>query len=108
MMYGYAALMAEYNSSFAINGSRNARAIWKERLLRLARNVQYEFGNWRGDLFDKSNPLWLTIGVVKPGKPGRGSTVLNTGAAQAQCSRVLRKLVALENKPPKIEFLANQ
>jgi hypothetical protein len=81
--------------------------LWK-RLQRLSASQAYQYGRWRGDLFQKRNPLWAHIGIVKPGRDGKRLTVLNTGAARAECGRVLRQIVALSSIPERIEFLAKR
>jgi hypothetical protein len=105
MMHGYAALMREFNNGIAGEGIRKASAELKRKLARLSSQKIYTFASWRGDLFEKKNPLWRRVGVVKPGRDGKRLTVLNTGAARGECGRVLRQLVAIETVPENLQFL---
>jgi hypothetical protein len=108
MMHGYAALMRDYNDDLAKVGTKKASFQWEKRLSRLSSANRYRFGSWRGDFFTKNNPLWLHIGIVKPGKEGRRLTVMNTGAARSECARVLRQFLSLEPVPTTIEFLSRR
>ena len=107
MMHGYAALMKDFNRQMPLEGSKKALSYWQERLQRFSKSHLYRFDGFEGDLFEKANPLWQTVGVVKPGRDGK-LTVLNTGAAQSECARVLRQLVALDERPNNLKFLANR
>jgi hypothetical protein len=100
MMHGYSSLMRDFNDAIAEEGANNAVKEWEKLLGRLAGDKEYSFNSWRGDLFDKRNPLWQRVGVVKPGKDGRRLTVLNTGSARAECGRVLRQLLRVDRKRP--------
>jgi hypothetical protein len=107
MMHGYAALMGEFNDAIPTLGLREATNEWHEKLRRrLKKDIRYSFGAWNGDLFEKRNPLWQRVGVVKPGKDGKRLTVLNTGAARSACGRVLRQLLSIEKDVENIAFLA--
>lgn len=108
MMHGYASLMGQFNSAMAEKGIRNATSEWRTKLSRLARDKKYSFSHWSGDLFEKRNPLWQRVGVVKPGKDGRKLTVLNTGAARSECGRVLRQLLSMDADVSSLNFLANR
>jgi hypothetical protein len=94
MMHGYAALMRQYSQDLANLGTSKARQEWRKRLSKLSAEVPYVFGRWRGDLFEKRNPLWQRVGLVKPGRDGRKLTVLNTGAARLESGRVLQQIVS--------------
>lgn len=107
MMHGYASLMSLYNETLAEQGSRTAYADWKTKLARLAPTVQYRFGSWRGDLFEKNNPLWQKIGLAKPNPRSRRLTVLNTGGARSSCGRVLRQLLSSQPSVRDLSFLAS-
>jgi hypothetical protein len=107
MMHGYAALMSDFNDAIAETGVREATTEWGTKLKRLGQDRQYSFGQWSGDLFEKRNPLWQRLGVVKPGKDGRRLTVVNTGGARSACGRVLRQLLSMDRDPSSIAFLAN-
>jgi len=109
MMHGYAALMRDYNDSLAESGTSRARADWSRKLARFGPDKVYRFRGerWRGDLFEKRNPLWNRIGVIKPGKRGN-LTVLNTGAARSELGRVLRMLIHSEPPITDLQPLARQ
>jgi len=107
MMHGYASLMASYSDTISEVGTREARSKWRESLQRLGPSVVYKFGGWRGDFFDKANPLWQRVGVVKPGRKSQKLTVLNTGAARSECGRVLRQLLASQPGVKDLLFLAS-
>jgi hypothetical protein len=108
MMHGYASLMGQFNSAIAEGGVHNAANEWRTKLTRLAKDKRYSFGQWSGDLFEKRNPLWQRVGVVKPGKDGRKLTVLNTGAARSECGRVLRQLLSMDTDVSSLSFLTNR
>ena len=107
MMHGYASLMAPYNASISKLGTRAARSQWIANLSRLGPNVQYRFDDWRGDFFDKNNPLWQRVGVAKPNPKSQRLTVLNTGSAQSTCGRVLRQFLAAQPNVKDLRFLAS-
>jgi hypothetical protein len=106
MMHGYASLMRQFNDSIAEEGVQKAITLWKRKVERLSSQQQYVFGQWRGDLFAKRNPLWQRVGVVKPGRDGKRLTVLNTGAARSECGRVLKQFLALDRAQKDLRFLA--
>lgn len=106
MMHGYAALMRDYNADLATLGPSSAKSQWTQKLAALSHTKTYAMNGWTGDLFEKRNPLWQAVGVVKPSKSGSGLTVLNTGGARAQCARVLRQLLAIEGGTTDLNFLA--
>jgi hypothetical protein len=105
MMHGYAALMREYSRDLVKQGTKKATADWKSRLSALKADRSYKLDNWSGDVFDKNNPLWLAVGVTKRSLDGNRLTVLNTGAARAQCGRVLRQLLSVTPTPKDLKFL---
>lgn len=107
MMHGYAALMSDFNAAISEGGVREATNEWRGKLGRLGRDRVYTFDHWSGDLFEKRNPLWQRLGVVKPGKDGKKLTVVNTGGARSACGRVLKQLISLDHDPSSIAFLAN-
>jgi hypothetical protein len=108
MMHGYGALMREFNDSIAEGGVQKAAAAWLHKLERLSCRHTYSTKDWNGDLFEKRNPLWQMIGVVKPGRDGSKLTVLNTGAARAECGRALRTLLSLDHTPENLRFLVTR
>jgi hypothetical protein len=107
MMHGYASLMRDFNARIAEVGALDANNEWSQKLRALSPDKQYAFGRWRGDLFEKRNPLWQRVGAVKPGKDGR-LTVLNTGAVRSECSRVLRQTISLSGKTSDLSTLVKR
>jgi hypothetical protein len=105
MMHGYASLMRDFNDSSGEKGVRTLTKDWQQKLERISKQQTYLFGKWRGDLFEKRNPLWLKVGVVKPGKDRKRLTVLNTGAARSECGRVLRQLLSTDTTVRDLNFL---
>jgi hypothetical protein len=108
MMHGYAGLMKDFNNDLVKAGTTRAAEIWRSRLGRLASSNVYSMDGWSGDFFDKKNPLWLRVGVVKPGRDGVKLTVLNTGGARLECGRVLRQFLAVSPVPQSLEFLTQR
>lgn len=104
MMFGYAYLMIDFRDEAAKSGIGRASLNWKKRLSRLSR--QYSYGEWHGDLFSKANPLWQAAGVLKPSPQSSRLTISNTGATRAQVGRILRQLLAMEETPSDLQFLA--
>jgi hypothetical protein len=105
MMHGYAAVMRDYNADLGKFGTSKAGELWSKKLQRLSAKQTYSLGKWSGDLFEKRNPLWRAIGIVKPGRDGKKLTVLNTGAARSECGRVLRQLLAVDTSTKDLSFL---
>jgi hypothetical protein len=108
MMHGYASLIKSFNESVSELSLRGATIKWKKDLQRLSSNQRYVFDKWSGDLFEKRNPLWSRIGVVKPGKKSQKLTVVNTGGARSECGRVLRQLLATKPSVTHVEYLADR
>lgn len=108
MMHGYAALMSAFNDAIATDGLPRATEVWQGKLSRLSAHQKYSFEKWAGDFFEKINPLWQRIGVVKPGRDGNKLTVLNTGAARGQCGRVLKQLLDLDHSQENLAFLTKR
>jgi DNA-sulfur modification-associated len=108
MMHGYAAVMKEFNADLGRFGPSRATDMWKKRLQRLKSNISYQYGKWRGDFFEKRNPLWRSVGIAKPGRDGKRLTVLNTGAARSECGRILRSLLAADGTPRDLQFLVSR
>jgi hypothetical protein len=100
--------MKDFNEELGALGTSNARSIWRKKLRKLHSNTQYTFNGWSGDFFDKRNPLWRAVGVVKPGRDDVRLTVLNTGAARLECGRLLRQLLAVDEKEGSLAFLAKR
>jgi DNA-sulfur modification-associated len=108
MMHGYAALMRQFNESIAEVGLKKAVDEWKKKLQRFSRDQIYRFDSWSGDLFEKKNPLWQQVGVVKPGRDGKSLTVLNTGAARGESGRVLKQMASLDQIADNLRYLVNR
>ena len=104
MTHGYAAVMKDYNSDIAHLGPTKARERWRGLLEALSKENEFHYGNWKGEIFDKKNSLWSTVGVLRIGPDLRKITVLNTGAARGECGRVLRQLLAVEKRPKDLTF----
>jgi DNA-sulfur modification-associated len=92
MFQGYGALIADFNMAIPSVGFKKATEEWEIKLNRLSSTNRYQEGKWIGDLFDKRNPMWTRLGVIKPGLTGR-PTVSNNRAARIQVSRALRAVV---------------
>jgi hypothetical protein len=105
MMHGYASLMGEFNDAISTIGMIEATKEWRIKLEKLAPGRRYSLRGWAGDIFEKQNPLWQRVGVVKPGRDGTRLTVLNTGAARSECGRVLRQIVSTDKVTPNLAFL---
>ena len=52
---------------------------------------------WRGDLFERENPLWRQMGVLQPTKAG-GLAVSNTRQTRATVAALLERLVGLSDQ----------
>lgn len=92
MFQGYGALIADFSLDVSKNGMSRAAENWEEKLARLHQNVIYREGEWSGDFFEKENPLWSRLGVIKPGLSGQ-PTVSNNRAARLQTAKALRAVV---------------
>ena len=108
MMHGYAALMKDFNDDLPKLGVSKATAEWSRKLDRLRSDKQYSIDRWTGDLFEKRNPLWRHVGIVKPGKDSAKLTVMNTGGARSECGRVLRQLISLPQGTSDLHFLTKR
>jgi hypothetical protein len=93
MFQGYSALISDFNTDVVKFGLSKAVEKWRSTLQKLAPTVIYSCDAWRGDFFEKSNPLWTQLGIVKPGVSGK-PTVSNNRAARIQAMRALRGVVA--------------
>ena len=92
MFQGYGALIADFSLAVSKQGMSQAAEVWKLKLTRLSASNIYVEGSWSGDLFDKANPLWTRLGIVKPGLTGQ-PTVNNTRASRLQVAKALRAIV---------------
>ena len=108
MMHGYAALARDYYDDAVKLGTHDARNKWRKKLSRLAPTRRYSFSNWSGDVFEKTNPVWLRVGVVKAAATEGKFSAVNNGAAQSAATRVLRQLLAVEPAPDNLDFLVQR
>jgi hypothetical protein len=92
MFQGYGALTADFSLSASKQGMSQATEAWKVKLARLSASNVYVDDNWSGDLFDKANPLWTRLGIVKPGLTGQ-PTVNNNRASRLQVAKALRAVI---------------
>ena len=106
MMYGYAYLMADFREDIPETGIERAANRWRQRLSRLTH--KYRFCKWKGDLFSRENPLWQTVGVLKPRANSERLTLSNTGATRAECGRILRGVVESESPHRDLTILARK
>jgi hypothetical protein len=105
IMHGYASVARDFNELIAAKGLNKAKDEMAKRLAKLSSARTYKFGRWQGDFFDKRNPLWQRVGVVKRGRDGAKLTVLNTGSARSECGRVLRQFTSLGSAVSDLQFL---
>lgn len=108
VMQAYASLARSYYDDVAKLGTRAAISTWREKLARLSSDRTYTFGEWRGDLFDKDNPLWLRVGVLKAGRKEGKVTTVNSGAAISSATRVLTQLIEVEPPATDLKFLVQR
>jgi hypothetical protein len=89
MFQGYGGLISDFNLSVSKEGMNEALREWTIKLNNLAPSAIFYEGNWRGDFFQKINPLWHRLGIIKPGLTGN-PTVSNNRAARLQVIKALR------------------
>lgn len=92
MFQGYGALIADFNLDISKQGMSAAIEGWAQKLNKLSRSKIYREDDWQGDIFDKSNPMWARLGILKPGISGH-PTVSNNRAARIQVSKALRAVI---------------
>lgn len=92
MFQGYGALIADFNLDVSKLGMHKAENLWLSKLNNLSDSVAYQEGDWTGDIFSKSNPVWSRLGVVKPGLSGQ-PTINNNRGARLQVAKVLRAAI---------------
>lgn len=97
MFLAYGSLISDFNLSMSKFGLSKATNQLEKSLSRLSADVIYSEGNWSGDFFSKSNPMWTRLGVLKPGLTGK-PTVNNTRHARLQCIRALRSTLSASGK----------
>ncbi|MGV0953273.1 MAG: DNA sulfur modification protein DndB [Fluviibacter sp.] len=95
MFQGYGAFINDFNREVVKLGITKAQDEWRTKLQKLAPTVKYTEDLWEGDFFDKANPLWVRLGIVKPGVSGK-PTVSNNRASRLQVMRALRAAVGNE------------
>jgi hypothetical protein len=92
MFQGYSAFISDFNRDVVKLGISKTLEKWRTILQKLAPTVRYAEDSWEGDFFDKANPLWTRLGIVKPGVSGK-PTVSNNRASRLQAMRALRAAV---------------
>ena len=96
MFQGYGALLADFSEQMSRDGLKKATEIWERRLTKLKKSQVYSEAAWCGDFFEKRNPLWHRLGVIKPGLSGH-PTVSNNRAARLQVSKALRAVTEIDS-----------
>lgn len=108
MMHGYGALMRDYYGDVARNGRAAATKSWTNKLSRLSSRQSYNLDGWTGDFFDRANPLWTRIGLLKATRVPGKNTFVNTGATRIEAGRVLRMLLASGEPLRNLSILATR
>jgi DNA-sulfur modification-associated len=89
LMHGFAHLMKAYTEAPEGGDEAEYRKNFIKALGGLSSRQTYtDQGGWKGDLFDRENPLWQRIGVLQLTGSGR-LTVSNTRQTREQTGRVL-------------------
>jgi len=89
----YSAFISDFNADVATLGLSKATERWREALQKVAPTIRYSDGAWAGDIFQRNNPLWTRLGILKPGASGK-PTMSNNRAARIQAMRALRAVVS--------------
>lgn len=92
MFQGYGALIADFNLNVSKMGVSEATSLWRKKLHKLRPDNIYKDGLWTGELFQKANPLWTRLGVVKPGLT-KMPTVNNNRGSRLQVAKALRAVI---------------
>lgn len=92
LFQGYGALIADFSLAISKEGMTSASEEWTRKLLRLQHGTVYREGDWQGDFFEKANPMWTRLGIIKPGLSGQ-PTVNNNRAARLQSAKALRGVI---------------
>lgn len=92
-MHGYAALARDYMDDLPKLGNSEANSVWDSKLDRLSEGIEFTFGGWSGDLFEKANPLWSRLGILKPSNRG-GFSQVNNGATRGAMGKALRAVIS--------------
>ena len=106
MMQGYASLIKLYQKDISQIGSNATERKWADRLSRLRQDFTYEFEEWSGDLFDKDNPFWQRVGILKPNRARTGFSIVSNGATRSEAGRVLISIIESE-MPLKLADIVN-
>lgn len=78
-------------------GQSRARSDWHNRLSRLSSTYTFAGTQWSGDLFEKANPLWRSVGILKPNARGNGYSQVNNGATRTTAARMLRAILTSQS-----------
>lgn len=89
----YSAFISDFNSDVVTLGLSRATEKWRSLLQKLSPSTQYADGDWTGDFFQRENPLWTRLGILRPGASGK-PTISNNRAARIQAMRALRAIAA--------------
>lgn len=89
----YSAFISDFNSDVATLGLSKATDHWQDKLKKIAPSVRYSERFWSGDIFQRDNPLWTRLGILKPGASGKPS-MSNSRATRIQAMRALRAVIA--------------
>lgn len=106
MMHGYAYLMRQYQADIVRLGTTEASETWRRNLKRLSADQVYQIDGWRGDLFEKENPFWSKVGILKPNAARTGYSIVSNGATRSEAGRVLSQLVS-QDILPSLESIVN-
>lgn len=94
VMHGYAELMKAFRETVKKDGLEEAIGEWDDRLENLSPDVEYEFGDFEGDLFDRTNPLWRDLGVIQKTRTNKDA-VSNVRQTRASVGKLLLEHVGL-------------
>ena len=89
----YSAFISDFNADVATLGLSKAIEHWRESLKKIGPTISYSDGAWTGDFFQRDNPVWTRLGILKPGASGK-PTMSNNRAARIQAMRALRAVVS--------------
>jgi hypothetical protein len=97
--------MKDYKSDIVSLGTSRALKKWQDKLRYLSKDSKYKYKKWQGDIFDKKNPIWLAVGVLKYAQRSNKLSIINTGASRIAAGRVFRQLLSLDRRPTDLSFL---
>lgn len=95
--HGYAGIIKDFINLIPKFGFSEAEILWKEKLTRLSAKKVYEYKEWKGDIFEKSNPVWKEVGVLRRSSRGDGVSLVNTRESRAASADVLRRVINMEH-----------